>query len=482
MSLKNFFPLSLFSRFPPIVGLEIDSQCVRLACVRLKKGKIKVEFLREQPLTNAKKLLEGISNRFWFSLLLPQRKVMVRNVTLKSAKIKDALRALEFELEPKLPFSIQNAILQTKLEKKQKNELEVTAYICEKQSIKEFLSLLKSKSLFADSITCVADSLAHLFSYDPKQKDKENILLYFGMEECSVILAKNGRVLAQQSFLMDDKQLAFSIQRTTTNFFSRSQTVFSHIYLFGAKASQFSAMVHEVTKKNIHTLTLPIKDLSEQEWRTYAPAIGAALSQKKHPINFRQKEFASKFPYKRELFPAILTFALSILSAITLFFAGEMVDKKEREVHKTDLVAICDFINQNSSEISHVSTPFEFQNFSSRLSQQLREKNLDSLRPPFQISEILYDISQKITSANAPLQGAKILDFQWEIKKRATPSAPHIPYAIECKLILETLSDAGQSVQRLLEDAYFVDRNQEISITAQDKMIIAKFMLAQEDL
>lgn len=483
MSLKKFFRFALFSSSPPIVGIEIDSQLIRLAQIRIKKGKIKVEILRELPLNASKKLLEGISKGCWFSVLLPQRKVMVRTVVVKSAKVKDALQALEFELEPKLPFPIQNAIIQAKAEKIQKNEIDVTAYICEKQSIQDFLSHLKSKFLFADSLTCVADSLAHLCSYDPNQKDKENIIIHIGEEETSIILVKNGRVLAQQSYLTEDKQLSFSIQRTVLNFSNRyPNKIFSQIYLFGNKAPSFSALIHEVTKKNVHTLSLPTDLLSENEWRNFAAAIGAALSQVRDPINFRQKEFSSKYPYKRSLRPAILSICLSIFSAATLFCAKTMLDNKERAIHKTNLNSIFDFIKQDSAGLDGVTTPEEFQQIISRLSEQLRERNFESKKTPFRISEILHDFSQKIAMAEPPLHAAKILDFQWEIKKRATPSSPRVPFEIECKLALEVSSSCSkQAIQKLLSTSSFVNQSQDISINIQDKLVTVQFMLNKGD-
>lgn len=480
MHLKNLFPFSLFSSSLPSIGIELDGQFIRLAQVRIKKGKVIVELLREVSINDSKKLFEGVSKKYWVTILIPQRKVMVRNISIKSGKIKDALQALAFELEPKLPFAIDTAIIQTKVEKIEKNEVEISAYVCEKNSIKDFLSTLKLKSLFADSITCVADSLAHLFLYDSKQKETENIFITIGEEETTVVLAKKGRVLAQQSFLTHDKQLGLSIQRTVLNYSQRDKKKFSNLYLFGRKAPQFSSMIQEVTKKNVFTLSL-FDTLSENEWRTFAPAIGAALSQYHHPINFRQKEFSQKFPYKREMRPMIFSLTLSLLCACMLLFAKNQTNKNACISQQKNLASIFHFLNQSTLEENRPETPSEFLQLISHLGEQLRERNFEAKQLPIQISEILQNFSKKLSEAEPPLQGAKILDFQWEIKKRATPQYPRIPYEIEVKIILECASaDSKPSLEKLLSQSAYIDQHHDISITIQDKIATAQFYLAQE--
>ena len=172
-----------------VTTIEIREDVVRLATVR-KKGKY-LELLqgietpvitgdaevpdKDEPVLNA--LEEAFKQLKYkptcFALSVPCSVSIVRSLTVPFRGIKKVVSALRFELEPHIPFPIEELMLDFAVVNETKKDTEVLAMGVRKQHIQNYIQYLREFS--AEPETAVINSLGLVYLWKQASKDTKKL-------------------------------------------------------------------------------------------------------------------------------------------------------------------------------------------------------------------------------------------------------------------------------------------------------------------
>lgn len=366
------------------LGLDSDAFLIKGVAINQARGKLHLEKFFE-----SQWLFQGAENHVKPLYIAEQKKqiqtfaenhltvtsartqdILVRSLELKLTKEKDIEKALAFQVEPLLPYPIENAVIDKVLLAKDKQGSRLTVLCIRKDHLKQHIDQWNTLEINPEVISAAPQSLV-LFTNRFVGIENPYLILHLGIENSFGVLTDQGKILAAQTIpsgltsLIDilakeqnlDKPAAYSklyqtsfaeLQHDSPEIkqaldelrMTSTRTIYSLAKQFRAKevnhlivtgsGAMIDGLSEALCSQLNKTLVAPSEHnelrLTSKELLNYALPIGAALSalpKSKDQINFRQQEFSYPEPWKRLKQPILLYFLLCLGIALSLFFFGK---------------------------------------------------------------------------------------------------------------------------------------------------------------
>lgn len=449
------------SKKPLYIGIETTSNSARFAIIEYAKKEWRLLSLKEVPLTEAHALLLPLEKKGMITTVLSQRQVMVRTLQMDLKKKADVYKALEFQIEPHLPFTLEEAILQTQIKKTEDTGFTVTVFALKEDALAEHLEAHALYRIEPDAVTSHALALAALMLLEKKpDHDEVQCVMNIGEKETTLLLLKENMVLDQRSFLTEKTpgvtmQKAFlSLENANPKYYT------SALFLFGKDSESHVRKIQELTRKKIHTLNSQIENLSKDELGTFAIAIGTALSQAgQNNLNFRQKKFKKNFTYKFIKKPLFAFCSLLLISTGLLAGGGHYYLQTKKTYTQQKLLSLLAFREMADPHFTQLTSLEEYQTVLDGIEESIANEEQDyALAPSLpQVSEILEWLAEEIMQAPPPLKGMIIDSFDYTLVSRPTPLLKNERYQVDIALSFSAHSpNIKEAFTELLQRADFI--------------------------
>ncbi|MEX2305008.1 MAG: hypothetical protein WD595_02335 [Waddliaceae bacterium] len=339
------------------IGLESGTKEIKVANVSIKGNAFKVDSLftvSEESLNFPESTLIATSlNDVW-----------VRPLKMVLQKEKEIDQALEFEIEPHLPFPVNEAILNRVIVEKSAEGSKLTVLAARISQIKEHLLKWNDLGIDPEKITATADALA-TFCRRFVQSLEPLAVIHINDSYSTCALIKQGKLLASKGISISPEDPTFhnQILRLYLSLSKQRRERPERILFTGLLVPDLA-----------ETLDAPSLLLDTMELHSYALPIGTALSAlEESSVDFRKKEFVYPNPWKRFKKPILMTAALSLTLAISFSFFGNMYLEIQRDQLRTQYTSLLSLMKKPYSEFEK-----QFQNSDEdvRHPQDLSEEDL----------------------------------------------------------------------------------------------------------
>lgn len=451
--------MHFFSSSPTLIGVDITNTQLKVAIIKQHKGNFQIIDLKTFSLDqeNVQPLYKKLGLKTQNSIVataLDAKDLLVRQIKLPLTKDTEIASALEFQLEPLLPYPIENALIQYFPIEKDKSGCHLTVISAKKDKIDNHLS--NAKLVNPEIISCIPQAICQL-SQEYSKGIEPLLHLHIGEKYATLILTEEGKLLSgrtiemaqvatqTESFLKELCKAIFSIEAAFKN------KKMSSLYLLGDTSWQ--EKIGGMTQKNV--INAHLSWCAQDKFHTFALAIGIAITAAQQTVNFRQKEFQYPQVWKREK-KALLTYlALSCLIASAIYFCNQMQQQKNLQniQHEYAELAVKEGknIKMNLSALNNAELEEEI----SALERDIRKRpELYPLLPDIpKVSDILAwmsthpQIASGIESKNTPIN---IESFRYVMVKQ--PNLQNKKEHYQVKIELE-FTAANSSVARALHDA-----------------------------
>ncbi|MEZ5315250.1 MAG: hypothetical protein R3E91_03450 [Chlamydiales bacterium] len=317
---------SFFPSAPIYFGIDLHKETVRLA--KLKKKKAAWELMSLTTHQYSEDFISLLDEGTTISLL-PSKGVLVRGSEIQVEKDKDIQAAIPFQLEPLLPYSIDQAIIRFQKIKKKSHATLLTHFSVRKDHLEEHLKALHTKNIVPQVVTCVPYALAALTRLFT-ESSAINFLVYEGEEETTCILVDQGKLLAARAF-KKTQHLGNEVQKTVLSFASSHKTKkIDTIFLLGRHPEQIEA----ATGKMVKCPSLLASNVSNEDLREYGLAIGGAIAG--YEINFIEEKRSYPYQWSRFKKPLITSITLlGILLGTLLSFAKISLNQEKKRIEES---------------------------------------------------------------------------------------------------------------------------------------------------
>lgn len=395
------------------LGLELDPAHLKGAHLSFQHGKpaltqvfeIKVDQEQSSP-SNVKLLYMGHEEKKLRSMVqkclvvtaIPTSEILVRNLEIQLTKERDIDAVLDFQVEPLLPYPIDDSVVDRVTLEKRKESTLLTVLAVRTDHLTQHLKQWHSLDIEPEVISAVPAALAS-FSGHLYPSEGIHYTLHFGMSETTCVLVNHGKLLAAQgsrigvrnmmeAFATDAKLTSSEAEQQfySLDFSSVSENSFPKLYQVvnnlrlevtkylyalakqvkgqeineilvtgeGSILPNFSEIFCTTLKK---TLILPKKQpsfsLTSEKLQKYAIPIGKALTtlpKSEDQVNFRQKEFVYPFPWKRIKKPMATYLALCVFFALALYIFGNAYIANQEDKLKQEYVDVLAFMKKPFQE------------------------------------------------------------------------------------------------------------------------------------
>jgi len=325
--------------------------------------------------------------------------VLVRFLELKLKRDSDIDEVLPFQIEPLLPYPVENAIVDwIKLSQSQEGTL-LTFLVARKDHIRQHLEFWQTLHIEPEVISCVPAALAafskHFFS-----SANPHFVLHLGLASTTCALIHEGKLLAAQfsansidhlkkAFIKDNENIsdeAIQEQFKLIDYSKISSMQNPHLsqafeqlrmdltrilYALakqtrgkevteilavgdgGSTLNLFQALSQNLSKTILVPQVHPNFAISIGDLQKYSISIGAALSglpKSENQVNFRQQEFVYPNPWKRFKQPLTIYLTLCVLAAIAFYFFGESYLKYQEDELRKEYVDLLVLMNKPYKE------------------------------------------------------------------------------------------------------------------------------------
>ncbi len=316
----------MFQLQPRFIGVDTNKKTIRFASlVRGGKGWT-VSLLKEMTAVDAPHQFSHLKDEILVSAL-NTRDVLLRPCEIALKKQKDIKAALEFHVEPLLPYSLDKAIIQPKIVSQQQNSSQLNIFSVRKDHMSYHLEDLKSLHLEPEAVTTKPHALAAFSRFLP-QTGTPVLMIHEGEDELSFVLVEKQEPLIFRS-IEYKKDLTAEIQKTFLSFAAAQKNKnFDAIYFLG-KNLELKTLLQQLSGKAVLFPSSPVLSLSQDELINFGLAIGIAAADRS--INFRQKAFVYPKRFKRLKKPIVAYLMLTTILFSLICFFGEMhlMHKKE---------------------------------------------------------------------------------------------------------------------------------------------------------
>jgi type IV pilus assembly protein PilM len=345
------------------LGLELEGTNLKMVQLSLLKGKPKLDRLFEievdqdnqlnfraeknedldvKPLYIAKKEnqlndlnLTELINQHLVSTCLNGNQTIVRNFEIKLKKERDIQAALPFQVEPILPFSFENAVIDKITIDKTVDGTELTIFAAKKDHIKKHIESWQNIRIEPEVISSEPSALVSFSNHFFASKTAY-FIIYFAKTHITCSLVKNNKLIASQSTFYKDPvpnvvenqsndviRLLYALSKQM-----KGLNVGEVLYL-GSIEEHESLLKMLQLKLKQETAILnqdPNFAIGELELQKFAVPLGLALStlsKNDDLINFRQQELAYPDPWKHLKKPLAIYMLLGICLSISFHFFGK---------------------------------------------------------------------------------------------------------------------------------------------------------------
>lgn len=380
------------------LGLDIDAFSLKGAAISQTRGRLNLDevfdFLVEPSLeendhvkplyiVGQKEKLQALCENNLIVTSATTQDILVRPLDLKLKKDKDIEATLAFQIEPLLPYPIENAVVDKVLLSKDKEGSKLTVFSMRKDHLTQHLGKWNALGIEPEVVSAAPQALV-LFANQFVKKETPFFILHLAIENSFAVLVDQGKLFSAQAIpaglnhlievLVQEKGLdqtsAYSELSNRTFHLPQPQDTPAFKSALDGLRMAITRTVYSLAKqlkgKEINdlmitgpgaiieglkeTLCSPLNKTllvaegkegfgaSQKDLLNYALPIGEALSalpNTKDQINFRQHEFLYPEPWKRLKQPISLYFLLCFAIAIALFLFGKTyVSYKEGELRQ----------------------------------------------------------------------------------------------------------------------------------------------------
>lgn len=251
-------------------------------------------------------------------LAFPSQRTMVHRLALPFGERKKNEQVLKFEIEPLLPFPIEEVVADFFPQRNFPQKREALVFAASKDDLREHLSFLPEGGIDPESLIPEAVSLFWLVRF-LKKIDNPGALLDLGVGKATLIIWQQRGLTLSRSLAVSpaadadyEKRLSAEVQRTLMTYESNSDNEqVEKIWLTGGLANRSNLkerLAEELRREtDLLDLTAGFPSLQEEVPVAYhhslAIALGAALGANapaEERINLRREEFASAKKSERE--------------------------------------------------------------------------------------------------------------------------------------------------------------------------------------
>jgi type IV pilus assembly protein PilM len=409
-----------------VLGLDIDGFSLKGVVLSLVHGKMsfdqafdfiletekeKEENVKRLYIPEKKAFLENLTENNLVVSTANTQEVLVRPLELTLTKDKDIDDTLTFQIEPLLPYPVENAVADKILLSKNKEGSKLIVFCIRKDHLQKHLDQWKGLDIDPEVVSAAPQALV-FFGNQFIESEKQYFIVHIGIENSLSVLVYQGKLLAAQSIptglnaLIEIYAQEKGIEKSSayTELFNQKLHIDPSKLSAGLKlaideirmnvARTIFSLAKQLKGKEINGLIVTgpgavVEGLPEilyshlkkikltpkldaafggnqHDLLKYALPIGEALSAlpiSKDQINFRQQEFIYPEPWKRLKQPLMQYFLLSLGIAVSLFLFGKAyVAYKEGVVRQQylDLLAV----------MNKPYTPFEVEFSDKKYAQQ----------------------------------------------------------------------------------------------------------------
>ncbi len=316
------------------IGIEMCGSSLRAAKLCKKGGRWNVVSLNEISSTEHSSLLKKQLNGGLVISPLNSRDLLVRPCEIPLKKTKDLLAALDFHIEPLLPYPTEKGVVQIEINEKLENGTAISLFAIRKDHLTHHLERLQVWNLEPEVITTKGHALAAFSTLLP-QTLSPRLLVHEGDGELTFVLLEKEKILALRA-IETKKDLKSEIQKILLNLASTHKgKSFDTLYFLG-KDLEIKALLESVSGKTISPLTSPLLGQNSDDLMTYGLAIGSAIA--KSRVDFRQREFVYPHRFKKLQKPLVAFFTLAALLAGSVYFSGEaLINRKKHSLEEAYL-------------------------------------------------------------------------------------------------------------------------------------------------
>jgi len=385
------------------LGLELTSSSLKAAKLSFRRGRPLLDRIftiavdKEPTTPDNVKLLYMENEEASFKTALQKNlvstalltsEILVRPLEVHLTKEKDIDSVLEFQVEPILPYPVEEGIVDRILLEKGKENTDLTICAVRKDHLSNHIDQWNTLGVEPESVSSIPTALACYSQYF-FPAEGFHFLLHFGENQTTCLLLEENKLLAAQqvpqgithlieAFAKDTKK---DFEKTsgaikTLDFNSLSSEKHPHLTqtlnvlnkdlkktLFaltnrtkektieevmmtgegGTLNHFFSFLSHSLEKKLVTPQSNISFPFSPAELQNYAVPIGLGLStlpNNKNAINFRQKEYSYPFPWKRIKKPMALYLSLCFFLSLTFYLFGQAYIGKEEDLIKKQYVSL----------------------------------------------------------------------------------------------------------------------------------------------
>ena len=445
----------MFISESPYIGFDTGKSFLRIAKVCKTRYGWEVPLLKEITSEDSVKLLykhlkEGVSVS-----AAQTRDVLFRSCEIPLKKPKDIFAALDFHVEPLLPYPVDKAIIQAQITGHHDRSTSLSIHAMRKDHLQHHLDYLKKNSIEPEIVTTKAHAFAALSSLLP-QTGSPLLIVHESEEEITLVLVEKGQIIAIRA-MENKKDIAPEIQKALLTLTSVHKSKnFDSLYFFG-KDSDIRQALQIASGKTALAPTSPFLSLTQDELIQFGLSIGCALAHKS--VNFRQKEFSYPYPFRRFKKPLTLFFSLSLLFTLSLCAFSEAFLARKKDTLSSAYTTLLEI--EGKGPATSLRTPEAYLS-----SLKLIEKEVNARPSTFPLLPHVPKVKETL-SWLASIQGTRgivIESLHYQMVKRPDFSNRLEKYKIRVDL---ELSAPDTHAARFLQEALknpnqFVDTTEEV--------------------
>lgn len=333
------------------VGLEPSSHRFKAAELSFKKGKPHLHRLWTLQTQN----LDLDVDHPIIVTAIESQDVLVRPLQLPLTKEKDIQAALAFQMEPVLPYPIDNALLARQTLSQEGDHTNLTVLSTQKDSLKRHLESWEELNIIPEQVSCAQMALCQ-FGHYYMLTDKPYLILHREQKWMTCLLVKGGKLMG--SYVVQDGTIDLEsddslkrLQQITTQMgfalMRENKEIPEGILVTGDLAKYAHIQEKLAEKLNLPLLhCLEADSYSPSDIQYYALPIGLAIGGLQNGIDFRQQDFSYPHPWKRVTIPLATYLIGMLLLASTFYLFGKVYLASREKAIKQEYVDLLASMNK----------------------------------------------------------------------------------------------------------------------------------------
>ncbi len=315
------------------IGVEIDGSRLRVAV----GGKEKLEVLEELP--------EELGDAF-VTTAIDSTDVLVRTLELEVTKDKEVAAVLPFQVEPLMPFSLDEVVLEHRVLERNEEGLTVVVIAVPKSRLEAHLKKVAELGIEPEAVSCVPAALGYLVP----GKEAQGVL-HVGATYTTCAVVQEGQVVASKALNVGASQQD-----------ERFKQDVARIFVALTRKKKISQILTIGEVGPIEMLKFPLVPIEEE-----AP-IATGLVKSPMKLNFRKGGFSYPHRWKR-LKKSMAAFAvLALLLAAGCFGLGQIHLSQKTKALRDSYARLASYAGQ---EVDGLMSIEEIQQGSLSLQEQL---------------------------------------------------------------------------------------------------------------